>query len=77
MTGTRWLRFRWYAGADGVAHALPNPARGWSIQTACGLPASCVRLALAEWSRCAACGEALGFSDQEPDPDPDDEEELP
>ena len=51
--------YRWMAGPDGVAHAVP--AKGRVTRTACALPATDERLTWPERTRCPRCLIALGF----------------
>lgn len=50
--------FVWLAGPDRIAHAVSKTSRP---RTACGVPATEVRLAWPERSRCPRCLRALGF----------------
>lgn len=55
-----WLRFRWVAGSDRVAHAVPCRSRP-ATRTACGLEPVDERHTWPERTRCRDCLDSLGF----------------
>ena len=58
MTG----RFRWVAGADRIAHAVPARSRGWSKRTACGVSITDELPIRTRLSRCSSCRALVGLA---------------